>query len=181
MRWLKNWVGSTGSALMSLDFAPDLKPDWNKALAEAYKLTAVYNSPPIPVLEIAERLGLSVGIAKFGKYSKDVSGFIDFSEKRIHVNEDDSFNRKLFTIAHEIGHWVLHREHFIKDTNEYVVLARQTGIKQNNYEQEANAFAAALLVPEGLLKPVKSYGAATLASIFLVSREMMEHRLKHVR
>lgn len=139
---------------MSLDFENDVRPDWNRARAEADQLTAIYNSPPIPVLEIAEKLGLSVGISKFGKFSKDVSGFIDFSEKRIHVNEDDSFNRKLFTIAHEIGHWVMHREYYLKYTDKYEVMARQTGIKQNKFEQEANAFAAALLVPDGLLKPL---------------------------
>lgn len=166
---------------MSLDLEEDIKPDWNLARAKAQELTADYSSPPIPVLEIAERLGLSVGISTFGQYSKDVSGFIDFSENRIHVNHLNSFPRKLFTIAHEIGHWVLHRELYERYPSKYQVLARQTGIKLDKYEKEANSFAASLLVPEHLLKPVRSHGAATLASIFCVSREMMEYRLKNVR
>ena len=63
----------------------------------------------------------------------------------------------------------------------YSVLPRfQRPDKSDPFEQEANCFAANLLVPKRLLAPVKHASPAQLASIFAVSREMMENRLKNV-
>jgi Zn-dependent peptidase ImmA (M78 family) len=84
-------------------------------------------------------------------------------------------------MAHELGHWLMHKELFIADPERYPVLLRsQSGDKNDPLEVEANNFAANLLVPSSLLISVKDFGSAKLASIFGVSLQMMEIRLKNV-
>lgn len=157
-------------------------PRYPLAKSTADSLTAEFSAPPIPVLEIAERNGVDVVFADFGKSKDDVAGFCDFEEKKLYVNEADSTSRQLFTMAHELGHWMLHRPIFEADPESYPVLPRfQDPDRDNPLEKEANAFAANLLVPKRMLAPVKSASVASLASAFGVSISMMEFRLKSVR
>jgi Zn-dependent peptidase ImmA (M78 family) len=147
----------------------------------ADELTANFTVPPIPVLEIAERTGVNVVFADFGKHSDTVAGFCDFRLERLYVNKNDTQARKLFTIAHELGHWLLHRKMFLEHPDKYPVLPRFQKVDiHNKYEREANLFAAHLLVPTRLLLPVKDYPVSRLADIFAVSKQMMEIRLKNV-
>ena len=158
------------------------RPRWGHAEKKANELSAPYSSPPIPVLDIAEDNGVNVVFADFGKNSESVSGLCDFPNARIYVNEDDIPERQAFTMAHELGHWLLHRDVFLKQPELYPVLPRFSSPDQSNIlEKEANKFAATLLVPARLLKPVKDAPVSTLASIFGVSRTMMEFQLKNVR
>lgn len=156
------------------------KPRWTHVRSEADRLSAPYSVPPIPVLEIAESNGVDVVIADFGSARETVAGFCDFAGAKIYVNSADHVNRQMFTMAHELGHWILHKEFFERDQDRYQILPRFHKAKSDPFEQEANHFAANLLVPRRLLLPVKEAAVATLASIFGVSREMMENRLKNV-
>ena len=155
--------------------------DLGMARRKADRLTEVYSSPPIPVLEIAEENGIKVRFVDFGDYSSKVSGYCDFRKDEIFVNGDEIPQRQSFTIAHELGHWFMHKVFFIKNPDEYPVLLRKNNSDSNNpLEKEANTFAAHLLVPNRLLKPVQRKGvnATVLASLFFVSRSMMEIRMK---
>lgn len=157
------------------------KARWDLVRSTAARLSAPYSSPPIPVLEIAETQGVDVVLAGFGEAGDKVAGFCDFKAAKLFVNVEDPISRQTFTIAHELGHWVLHREYFDRHPSEYSILPRfQKPEGSNPFEQEANLFAANLLVPKQLLVPVKHAPVATLANIFAVSREMMENRLKNV-
>jgi len=155
---------------------------WSVARQKAEQMAEDFTTPPIPALEIAEHSGVDVVFTDFNEFSDDVSGFCDFANKKIYVNSSDKTQRKNFTIAHELGHWVLHRELFKDDTNEYKVLPRFTKPDYDDpLEKEANFFAAELLVPTRLLKPVRWLPPAKLADLFFVSRTMMEHRVRNVR
>ncbi|WP_348862079.1 ImmA/IrrE family metallo-endopeptidase [Neorhizobium sp. Rsf11] len=155
---------------------------WDFARDRANSLTDPYRSPPIPVLEIAERNGVNVIFADFGQHSQSVAGFCDFKNARLYVNKEDRTERQFFTIAHEFGHWVLHRDVFLAHPDRYPVLPRFQNVDLHSpMEKEANYFAANLLVPERLLRPVITAPIASLASIFRVSRTMMEHRVNNVR
>lgn len=155
---------------------------WDLAKKTADDLTAPYRTPPIPVLEIAERNGVDVVFADFGAHSDKVAGFCDFKNKRLYVNKEDRTERQFFTIAHEFGHWMLHRDIFLAHPEQYPVLPRFQSVDTHNpMEQEANCFAANLLVPARLLRPVISAPTSSLASIFRVSRTMMEFRVNNVR
>lgn len=120
-------------------------------------------------------------LASFESGGEKVAGFCDFHAGRLYVNAGDQINRQTFTIAHELGHWILHRQYFEQHPERYRILPRfQRTEGTDPFEQEANCFAANLLVPKRLLLPVKHASVAALASIFAVSREMMENRLKNV-
>lgn len=159
---------------------PITAPRYGLAQAQANALTKDYSVPPIPVLEIAESVGVDVLFADLGVHRDKVAGFCDFENARLYVNERDPMNRQTFTMAHELGHWVLHREFFLRHPDRYPVLPRFQRVTESDvFEKEANVFAANLLVPSRLLNPVRRNNVAMLAHVFMVSRTMMEHRLKN--
>ena len=154
---------------------------WNVAKAAADRLTKRFSVPPIPVIEIAESNGVDVVFTGFGEHNDTVAGLCDFAAAKLYVNKDDIAERQYFTIAHELGHWILHRNVFVENPDLYPVLPRfQRTARHDPMEQEANCFAANLLVPERLLTPVKSAPPSRLASIFQVSKTMMEFRASNV-
>jgi Zn-dependent peptidase ImmA (M78 family) len=154
------------------------RPRWDYARNSAKKLNAVYSTPPIPVHEIAEQNGVDVVFTTFGSLADKISGLCDFTAKRIYVNEGDDLRRQMFTMAHELGHWMLHRDFVEQDPARYSVLPRFSDTSSNVLEQEANAFAAELLVPKALLDKVRGAPVSKLADLFMVTRTMMEYRLK---
>lgn len=157
------------------------RPRYGLARGSADALTVPYSAPPIPVLEIAERSGVNVVFANFGKHKDIVAGFCDFAEAKLYVNAEDIRARQMFTMAHELGHWILHRDILLRNPAMYPVLPRfQEADSSNPLEKEANAFAAQLLVPTRLLAPVRDAPVSALANIFGVSRAMMENRVKNV-
>lgn len=79
--------------------------------------------------------------------------------------------RQRFTLAHEIGHWCLHR----RDREAFA----HTSPSRGRYEREANQFAAELLMPLQELRRTASQMAFTsLAAYFEVSLEAMAIRLR---
>lgn len=150
--------------------------------AQANALSRVYRTPPVPVEEIAEQNGVQVVLADFEDNRDEVSGVCDFEQKKILVNFADLPARRRFTIAHELGHWMLHRGIYQANPDKYRFLPRFRWTDDAGpLEQEANRFAAHLLVPDRLLVPVAQVAtASTLADIFGVSRTMMEIRMNSV-
>jgi len=158
------------------------KPRWKYVEKVADGLTSLYSVPPIPALEIAELSGVDVVFASFGSSTDRVAGFCDFAGAKLYVNAADPTPRQTFTIAHELGHWLLHKKYFDAHPEEYDILPRFQAPEENDaFEKEANLFAASLLVPKRLLKPVLDAPVSSLATAFGVSRTMMEYRLKNVR
>lgn len=157
------------------------RPRWGLAERMANNLTRDYSTPPIPVHEIAERSGVNVVFEDFGTHSESVSGFCDFANARLYVNKDDLPERQSFTMAHELGHWLLHRDFYRDHPEDYPVLPRFSDPnREDPKEKEANKFAACLLVPDRLLRPVRGAPVSSLASVFGVSRTMMEFRVKNI-
>lgn len=105
--------------------------------------------PPVPVSKIAEHLGAEIREAPG---DSDVSGML-FRDGRsivIGINTAHHDNRQRFTIAHEIGHLVLHRSPVYLDT----VHHRDTraALGTDDEEIEANQFAASLLMPASFIR-----------------------------
>lgn len=162
-------------------------PDYKKSEQKAAELLKKYSitEPIVNVFDIVKNEGLDLKFIKFPPKLQEVAGFFDPDTKTIFVNAEEPTNRQTFTVAHELGHYLL--EH--KPT-EYKVLMRwekPEGEKQP-LEQEANCFAACLLVPENILKDtMKKYDLGKhdldvriLAQMFGVSREMMKYRLMKI-
>lgn len=162
------------------------KIDYKKAKNEAQELLNKYfiNEPPILADKLAAACGLRVVCVNFstlGEEYEGISGFI--YDKNLYVNTQENPKRQNFTIAHELGHYILgHTE-----KAGYEMLYRDD--RKNNYdspmEQEANCFAANLLVPEKFLKKViNDYPYATnaqLANIFGVSEIVIRIRKNQLR
>ncbi len=156
------------------------RPRWDIARKSADRLTQSYKRPPIPVHRIAEENGVDVVFADFGKHTDTVAGFCDFKQAKLFVNRKDKADRQSFTIAHELGHWLLHRDLFISHPERYPMLLRVADTnKTDPLEREANHFAANLLVPEHLLEPIKNAPITMLAKAFGVSPTMMGFRVRN--
>jgi Zn-dependent peptidase ImmA (M78 family) len=122
-----------------------------ETLLEQYRITSKREEFPILVENIAEQfLGYSIDITDEGLFSNPkLLGGISFETDTIFVNAsiEDHEGRYNFTIAHEIGHHVLHREIFCNGVNiEDKILCREVSSKPL-VEQQADRFAAALLMP----------------------------------
>lgn len=100
----------------------------------------------------------------------------------IKVNKNDSARRQRFTVAHEIGHYLLHRDE-IGDGITDDVLYRSS--LSDRREAQANRFAADLLMPQKLVdewmdraRALKVDNVITfLADKFNVSEAAMKIRL----
>ena len=137
------------------DAANGLYLDYHRG-SEAVSLA---NNLPVLVEDIAEHfLGYEIDFAETGIFADpEVLGGIDFELKKIYVNTSvaDHEGRYSFTVAHEIGHHVLHRDRYLQNAadSENDILCRDTGEKPR-IEVEADRFAAALLMPAEILKDI---------------------------
>ena len=147
--------------------------------------------PPVPVADIARRLDCEIS---YEPLDADVSGLLyrDENDQRrvIGVNSREPPLRQRFTIAHELGHLLLHRGRPLIVEKLVLINARSTktgaSVKE---EREANQFAAGLLMPATLVKeearrlvgersPVSDrWLVEQLAKQFQVSAQAMEYRL----
>ncbi|HEY1948176.1 MAG TPA: ImmA/IrrE family metallo-endopeptidase [Bryobacteraceae bacterium] len=137
-------------------------------------------SPPVNIVGIAKYLGLEVwedrelpdGIS--GKLFKDAKhgGVKQYS---IVVRAQDPLVRKRFTVAHELAHYILHRNLF---TDTLVDDALYRSHLSTRIEAQANGLAADLLMPFALLNKVLDQPINELAQIFQVSEEAMRIRLR---
>lgn len=151
-----------------------------KAIDESKKILATFgvDSPPVPLRDIVSSFGLNIIYADFSKMPRgnEIAGFIDFDKKKIYVNKDDSPNRRRFTIAHELGHYIMHKA-YIKNESKYKVLLRKP-LEDKNYtpeEKEANCFAAYLLVPDELLNKYKDVSNSINSALFVVSQDVIKY------
>lgn len=136
-------------------------------------------SPPIDLSKITDEYGFDVKIGDFD--DEDVAGQYDKSKKEIAVSKKDIYQRQVFTVAHELGHFFLH------DDKDVEIFYRknfmQLDTEQEKQEAEANWFAASLLMPED---SVKKYWKVTndiddFTKIFGVSYSAVHFRLKNLK
>lgn len=111
-------------------------------------------TPPIDVMDIANRLGIKVEVTP--KLRNNIDGFIlkkkDEDIPTIYVNKNSSSVRQRFTVAHELGHYW--KNHVIDKNSEYgyVDFRNEQSSKGTNYDERwANSFAAELLMPAKFL------------------------------
>lgn len=147
----------------------------NELIVKAYEDSKI--TLPIDINKIAETEGISIRDGDFG--NDEISGAFDRAGKVIYVSRTESYRRKAFTIAHEIGHYVLHKEM----PNEVFLRSDASRIsdpENDRQEAEANWFAASLLMPRDHVDKYAPYTKSldTLATMFGVSRPAMFYRLK---
>jgi len=149
-------------------------------LAEKY-----WGDIPVPVFRILEELGLG---PERDFLDENVSGWIERrpdGSYRVMVNGAHAPVRQRFTAAHELAHFIYHRDLLgagTGDTRAY----RAEGTRFPNgairpvHERQANSFAANLLMPLKSINLLKSQGITSvveLADRLGVSQEAMRIRL----
>lgn len=150
----------------------------NEALGLIKKVGAV--TSPVDVREIATSQGLQI-IEK--DFKDELSAALLRKEKIIAVNKNHVATRQRFSIGHELGHWTLHASQ--NDFFDSVYKRESTPLRKNkSFEMEANQFAAALLMPDSLIKKaisetdvLESNWIERIANDFQVSKNAMTFRL----
>lgn len=105
----------------------------------------------------------------------ELSGWLEYLSGNWHVgiNRLHHYNRQRFTLAHELGHFFLHRYRQVSFHDKKFF----RGFEVNSMEYEANEFAGALLMPEKkFLELSKSFDDRSLAEYFKVSLQAVEMR-----
>lgn len=125
-------------------------------------------APPIQVGKLALAMGIRV---EYEPAEDDLSGFLlrDLSRQQaiIGVNDNHSDNRQRFTIAHELGHFLLHEQEKLHIDRRFQINRRDESSSQGKSEEEkeANLFAAELLMPvQFLQQDLATVGALDLES-----------------
>ena len=127
-------------------------------------------SAPVNVRGLASALGLEVHDAYL---DDEISGMIERSGDtyKITVNTVHPSTRQRFTIAHELGHYMMHRgligdgvddDRAYRSTHDGKYHNTAIGPKE---ETEANKFAASLLMPMNLIEMLRVEGFKTPASL----------------
>lgn len=131
--------------------------------------------PPVDVWKVAIFFGIK--IIPYSQFPDKFSGTVvnQGNFTLIGINSNHSKNRQRFTIAHELGHFLL--GHKIDDTLKEELLDRPI-----NQEREADEFAGELLMPRDFLKKdlenrKEKLTIPLLAQQYSVSEQAMSIRL----
>lgn len=129
-----------------------------QSAAQVLRATGLYRLP-VNIDGVAQALGIQVHYAPL---DDDYSGLLVIrgGSAVAHINAKHPPNRQRFSLAHEIGHFVLHegqqtaRESAYVDKSMRLYHRADRAINGQNARQEwqANLFAAELLMPEELLR-----------------------------
>ena len=162
-----------------VSYVPDeaIEKDAQALLAEYAHARGVVIEPPIAIDDIIEK-HLKVGIEfddtrrLFGVprsgigFDPDILGAIFFDQKRIVIDEslDPDANpakegRYRYTVAHEVGHWRLHRRLFgrdpaqasLLDTNAPPSVICRSSQAKPRIELQADLYASCVLMPRKLV------------------------------
>jgi Zn-dependent peptidase ImmA (M78 family) len=150
---------------------------------------------PVPVEKIAKSLGARI---RFSPFDDELSGFVFIKDgvPIIGVNSLHHPNRQRFTLAHEIVHVQLHPDYIMSEVHvdkqfAEPVLKRDASSATGNerLEVEANQFAAALLMPAGILNelleksPIDVEDESSIeewAKEFAVSKAALQYRIRNL-
>ncbi|MBF9059104.1 ImmA/IrrE family metallo-endopeptidase [Rhodobacterales bacterium HKCCSP123] len=148
-------------------------------------LSAARRTIPVPVTSLPARLGIGL---KSAFLPAGISGMLerDRGSFLVTINALDPDTRQRFTLAHELGHYMLHR-HLVGDglDDDRAYRSTEAGKYHNTLigpkeETEANKFAANLLMPrEAIMRERDRLGdnVVEMARLFGVSEQAMSIRL----
>lgn len=142
---------------------------------------------PINVNKLAKKLGVGVEPSDF---NDEVSGLFVIKDDKPYIayNQNQGKKRSRFTIAHELGHFLLHSKNkslFVDKNKSIMYRNSESSTGEFLKEREANAFAAALLMPSPLIQKEIDHLSGDdivekLASKFNVSTQAMSFRLSNL-
>lgn len=159
-----------------------------KTASNLLKEYSIKNEPPVNISLLLENIGISL-IAKDFSEIERISGcekdsilgaaISNNDNLAIFYRADDTYHRKVFTIAHELGHCCIHADNLKIEHIEYRIIN-----VMDKHEIEANIFAGELLIPYSILKSVYDDfiipSLKSLSKIFDVSTNVMAARLDYL-
>ena len=162
--------------------------EWSLIDEEQAEIVHRYmNDLPVKLGALARDLGISV---KLSTLKPGISGHIRREGEDLYViriNRHEARERQRFTLAHEISHYLLHRDVIDKFGEiEDNILYRSGASEQKEYE--ANRLAADLVMPhkavQSVLEAMKPLASEEvidqMAETFQVSKAAMEVRLSTI-
>lgn len=142
--------------------------------------------PPVDVVAAIRALGI---LYREEPMRPDQSGYFQNrgSFYVIAVNKNESQQRKRFTAAHELGHYVLHRDLLREGQHFDRLFVKKNGVTAHGpispyHEVQANKFAADILMPADLVKMYyrRNRDLGGTAREFAVSESAMRIRLENL-
>lgn len=180
----------------------------------AHKFLEEYNPQgniPVLIEEIIEfDLKIQIVPIKGLLNLEQIDAFVSRDSTQIYIDEDSHMqqtSRSRFTLAHEVGHIVMHQDIIkkIQSLEEWRKFVHGAGTGRAIYETEANIFAGCVLMPKGKLlaafeqanekvskefsewglvipskKDIIPYAANEIAKIFDVSVQCATIRLERI-
>lgn len=153
-----------------------------RKLLKEFAITA----PPVPVADLIAGQGLRVEqVQREDAYSGELLP----EQRKIKINVRKPHVHQRFTMAHELGHWILFHKERLLETEEEVRGNADTEESEEvpppdsariQRDQEANEFATELLMPTKWVKAdwrKLSPAAKSLAQLYDVSEQAMWIRL----
>jgi predicted transcriptional regulator len=146
-----------------------------------------YGGPPVNIEAVIRSMGIELD--KKANLAADISGQIERlgeGKYKISANRADNYFRQRFTMAHELGHYLLHRD-LIGDghSDDRAYRSTDSGAYAHALvgpaeEAAANRIAAQILMPaERIRSEVSDHPSVeALATRFQVSKKAMEIRLQ---
>lgn len=147
------------------------------AREKAQNILSMYGivEPPVKVEKIANLLGFQVIKFDFPDITSAVIR-IKGTSKVIGVNKNQVEVRQRFSIAHELGHYLSGHESFTHEKKIFVDPDKKYLDPQHRQEEEADEFAAELLMPKFMLQKdvlKLKLDASALAKKYNVSEQAM--------
>ena len=155
--------------------------EWNGLpVAVRETLAAHQLEVPVKLATIAKALGVTL---RASTLPAGISGEIRPDSRRgdyvIKVNRHDGSRRQRFTIAHEIAHFLLHRDHIGRGIEDDALYRSDLSDAR---EAEANRLAADILMPEHLiteaLTAARAQGVEDMASYMADQFEVSEAAIR---
>ncbi|MFS8182957.1 ImmA/IrrE family metallo-endopeptidase [Pseudovibrio denitrificans] len=156
------------------NLAPEVRSEIDEYLAEH----------PVKLGAIAKRLGVKVLLSTLprgtsGQIGQENGNFV------IRINRHEAKHRQRFTLAHELAHFLLHRDRIVAEGGWSENVLLRSG-QPANIEYEANRLASDLVIPSEQLAevtaeysgPMTSEVIEDLARRFGVSTAAMEIKLQ---
>lgn len=146
-------------------FNPDIGPKIPFVSVEAIRDIAHavleeidYKAGPVKLEEVCSLFSIKLSFSENTVHDADqdqILGTANFDERSIQINRHNNKYRERFTIAHEIGHFSLNHERYLRSetiiaSDLFFGTELKTAANYQRLEYQANSFASELLLPESV-------------------------------
>jgi hypothetical protein len=132
-----------------------------RTIARVYIQKYEVREPPTPLDQIIVTEGITIAPMHWGRESQ-LDGLLVRNKRVIAINCDKPLRRQRFSLAHELGHYVLNHD-YLKQLGSEIDIdhpPETAHISHRPLEAEADEFANELLVPGEILKQFRETSAS---------------------